>query len=361
MGQCDGVLRLRLLILMVGLAATATMSGPALAQVPAQAVGIRLVDAPKDRADDPRARQYIVDHLAPGTTITRHVEVSNGTPTTAVVQLYAAAASIKDGNFQFGDGRAANDLTGWTTVDPTTVSPPANGGVSQATVTIAVPADASPGERYAVLWAELPAAVPAGGGIAAVNRVGVRIYLSVGEGGEPASDFVITTLEARRDAKRTPVVAATVQNTGGRALDLSGKLWLTNGPGGLSAGPFEAKLGTTLGIGQTEPVLVNLDRAIPAGPWDARIVLRSGTTEREAAATISFPSAAATSSRPVAARAPADGGGQMLLILVGIAVLLLLLLLLWFFRRRRRDTPVHPRGGGGAHLKGSSGSTGRSR
>lgn len=360
MGQCDEMRRLRLIIMMIGLAATATMSGPALAQVPAETVGIRLVDAPANRADDPRAREYIVDHLAPGTTITRHVEVSNGTATTAVVQLYAAAASIKDGSFQFGDGRAANDLTSWTTLDPTTVSPP-GGGVSQAAVTIAVPPDASPGERYAVLWAELPAAVPTGGGIAAVNRVGVRIYLSVGEGGEPASDFVITTLEASRDAELNPLVAATVQNTGGRALDLSGKLWLTNGPGGLSAGPFEAKLGTTLGLEQTEPVLVRLDRAIPAGPWDARIVLRSGTTEREATATITFPGRAATSSRPVAARASAGGGGQLLPILAGMAVLVgCALLLLWLICRRRRDTPVHGRGGRGAHLKGSSGSSGRS-
>lgn len=362
MGQGDGVRRLRLLIMMIGLAATATMSVPALAQVPAETVGIRLVDAPANRADDPRAREYIVDHLAPGATITRHVEVSNRTATTQMVELYAAAASITGGNFQFGDGRAANDLTSWTTVDPTTVSLPAGGGVSLATVTIAVPADASPGERYAVLWAQLPPAVPAGGGIAAVNRVGVRIYLSVGEGGEPASDFVITTLEARRDAERNPLVAATVQNTGGRALDLSGKLWLTNGPGGLSAGPFDAKLGTTLGLEQTEPVLVSMDRAIPAGPWDARVVLRSGTTEREATATITFPGAAATSSRPVAARAGAGGGGQLLPILAGIAVLVFCaLLLLRFNWRRRRDAPVHERAGGAAHLKGSPGSTDRSR
>ena len=133
-----------------------------------------------------------------------------------------------------------------------------------------------------------------------MNRVGVRIYLSVGGGNEPASDFGITTFEARRDADGNPLIAAAVHNTGGRALDLSGELRLTNGPGGLSAGPFEAKLGTTLGVGQTEPVLVTLDRAIPAGPWDARIVLRSGLTEREATARVTFPAEGASSAEPVA-------------------------------------------------------------
>jgi hypothetical protein len=167
--------------------------------------------------------------------------------------------------------------------------------------------------------------MPAGGGITAVNRVGVRIYLSVGEGGEPASDFAITSFEARREADGKPSVAATVHNTGGRALDLSGELTLSNGPGGLSAGPFEARLGTTLGIAQTEPVTVVLDRAIPTGSWDARIVLRSGTTEREATAKIMFPTADSTSSGAVATLGPP--GSRLPFILAGAAVLAGVLLL----------------------------------
>jgi hypothetical protein len=328
-------MRRRLLFVVVGLVAP---MAPALAQAPPQTVGIRIVDAPTNRADDPRARQYIVDHLAPGTTITRRVEVSNDTTTSQAVQLYAAAGSIENGNFRFGDGRAANDLTTWTTVEPATVNPQA-GAKSLATVRIAVPADASPGERYAVVWAELPAAVPAGGGIAAVNRVGVRIYLSVGGGNEPASDFNLTTFEARRDADGNPLIAAAVHNTGGRAVDLSGELRLTNGPGGLSAGPFDAKLGTTLGVGQTEPVLVTLDRAIPAGPWDARILLRSGLTEREATATVTFP--AAGTADPVATRAlgSRSGGGNGLPLTAGGVAALGVASLLGFRLLRRRRLP----------------------
>lgn len=268
--------------------------------------------------------------------------MSNDTTKSQFVQLYPGAGSIEDGNFKFAEGRAANELTTWTTINPIIVSPQP-GSERTATVAIAVPADASPGERYAVVWAELPAAVPAGGGIAAVNRVGVRIYLSVGEGGEPASDFAVTSFEARRDGERNPVVAATVHNTGGRALDLSGELRLTNGPGGLSAGPFEAKLGTTLGVGQTEPVLVTLDPAIPAGPWDARIVLRSGLTEREASARITFPAAAESSSGPVATGADAAGRSWLMSAAVAIAALVGLFLLvapLVRGRRHRRGTAV---------------------
>ena len=314
-------------------------AAPAVAQAPPETVGIRIVDAPTSRADDPRAMQYIVDHVAPGTTISRRVEVTNDTSEEQEVQLYAAAATISDGNFLFGEGREANDLTSWTTVEPPTVTPPA-GGETLATVIIDVPADASPGERYGVVWAELPAAIPEGGGIGAVNRVGVRIYLSVGEGGEPASDFAITAFEARRDAEGNPVVAATVENTGGRALDLSGEMTLAGGPGGLSAGPFDATLGTTLGIGETEPVLVTLDKALPNGPWDATIVLRSGMTEREATATIAFPEAAETSAEPVATAAEASDDSSLLPVVLGVALGLLvgLLVLVLLLLRRRRSS-----------------------
>lgn len=307
------------LVLAMAAAIVLAAGGPASAQA-SESVGIRIVDVPTGRTDDPRARQYIVDHVSPGSTISRRVEVSNDTGKSQAVQLYAGAATIVEGSIAFGEGRAANDLTSWTTVDPPTVNLAA-GRKATATVRIAVPANAGPGERYGVVWAELPPAVPSGGGVTAVNRVGVRIYLSVGPGGEPASDFTITALEATRAPDGSPVLSATVRNTGGRALDLSGDLRLTNGPGGLSAGPFTAKLGTTLGVDQVGPVLVALDPAIPRGPWDARIVLRSGTTERDATAKVTFPEAAATSAGPVEAEPdPGGSGGSGASPLVPVAV-----------------------------------------
>lgn len=306
-------------------------SGQARATQTPGTVGIRIIDAPQNRADDPRARLYIVDHLAPGTTINRRVEVGNDTTESRRVELYAASASIDDGEFRFGEGREANELTAWTRVVPDSLTlEPGEKGV--ATVTIAVPGDASEGERYGVVWAEMRAAATAEEGLGAVNRVGVRMYLSVGPGGEPETDFEISDIEGRRDADGNPVVAAIVRNIGGRAVDLSGELQLTNGPGGLSAGPITAQLGTTITPGQQGPVLFTLDPALPNGPWDAQITMKSGRTARDARGTVTFPE---------------DVGGvndgdlfedpQLLPIVGGIVGTLLVgWFFFWFFVRRKR-------------------------
>src|ERR1700680_1500825 len=42
-------------------------------------VGVRLLDVPANAVTNPRARDYIVDNLAPGTTIHRRIVVSNTT------------------------------------------------------------------------------------------------------------------------------------------------------------------------------------------------------------------------------------------------------------------------------------------
>lgn len=120
-------------------------------------------------------------------------------------------------------------------------------------MTIAVPRDASPGERYGAVWAEARATPVAGQGITEINRVGMRMYLSVGPGGPPAAGFRIQSLVAARASDGRPLVRAQVHNTGGRALDMSGTLRLLQGPGGLAAGPFPARTGTTLGPARPPP------------------------------------------------------------------------------------------------------------
>ncbi|MET0458756.1 MAG: peptidase [Ilumatobacteraceae bacterium] len=326
-------------VLTLGVALAPAPSSPAAATVPPEptpAVGIRILDAPTDRADDPRARTYIVDHLAPGTTITRRIEVTNSTPDVQAVEVYPAAAIVGDGGFQPVEGRTVNELSSWTTLDTAMVSPPP-GESSVVTVTITVPADAAPGERYAAIWAQLPTAVSTSGGISAINRVGIRVYLSVGEGNEPASDFTIETFEATRDADGVPSVAAIVNNTGGRALDLTGEMTLSNGPGGISAGPFPATLGTTIEVGGSAPAVIILDEAIPAGTWDAHIALRSGMLTREADAQIEIPTAAEVAAPPVVADEVEDGSSRLVPVLVGCGILLLAAIVaMWFLRRRRR-------------------------
>lgn len=259
-------------------------------------LGIRLAEAPADRARDPRAQQYIVDHVRPGAVIERRIAVTNGTGHATKVRLYGGGATIAGGSFTPDDD---GEVAAWITTEPAELDLP-EGGSTDVQATIRVPARATSGERYGVVWAELPG-VENPNGVTEVSRVGVRIYLSVGEGGEPKSDFTIESLTAGRAQDGAPTVSATVRNTGGRALDMAGELKLEDGPGGLTAGPFPAKVGTTLGVGQTAPVQVVMDKRFPAGPWNARLSLRSGTTAREATATITFPDAPGASARPVEA------------------------------------------------------------
>ncbi|MEX2587073.1 MAG: peptidase [Actinomycetota bacterium] len=296
-------------------------------------IGIRLLEAPTDRRDDPRARSYIIDHLAPGSTIERRIEVSNGTAEAAGVEVYAGAAELEDGQFQPLPQSETNDLVTWTEVEPSRLGLPP-GQSAPATVTIAVPDDASPGERYGAVWAQV-SSDPDAGGVTQVNRVGIRIYLSVGSGGEPASDFEITSLTASRNSDGIPVVTAEVENTGGRALDLTGELSLTDGPGGLSGGPFPATLGTTLAVGAAESVRIVLDEQLPDGPWQAVLTLESGLLQRSVSAEITFPDSGEANS-PVEVTS-ADTTDPRL-VLAGAAVLLLLVGLILVWRSRRRNS-----------------------
>jgi hypothetical protein len=314
------------------LALVAGVLAPAAGAVAADpgGIGIRLVDVPAHVRDDPRARIYIIDRLAPGTVIQRRVEVTNTTRSAASVEMYPAAATVSGGVFGFAAGRGSNELTTWTSMSDSVLRLEP-GGRAFDTVTIAVPRDASAGERYGVVWAETAAPAPAGGGVRLVNRVGVRIYLSVGPGGAPPSNFTIDALRARRSSTGQPLVVADVHNTGGRALDIAGKLTLSDGPGALSAGPFPTQLATTLAPGEDAPVTVRLDEQLPDGPWKVRIALRSGLIERTAVATIRFPN------RPPAAEvtAPQSESDQRIIVAAAVLVLLLALGLVLLLTRRR--------------------------
>lgn len=235
-------------------------------------IGIQLLEAPVSRKNDPRARMYIVDFLRPGAVIRRRLEVSNTSNEAQHVALYAAAAWITDDSFAVAPEQTANELTGWVSLDHAVSDLPA-GRSTDVAATISVPKDASSGERYAVIWAQVSSPPDASSAVRMVNRVGLRIYLDVGPGGEPRSDFHIANVAAARAADGTPQVLARVRNTGGRALDMSGSLVLINGPGSLSAGPYSANLGLTLGVGGSGQITVPLDRRLPDGPWTAQLTL----------------------------------------------------------------------------------------
>lgn len=284
-------------------------------------IGVRLVDVPAN-SRDPLARSYIVDGLAPGTSIRRRVEIHNSTRSPVDVAVYPAAASLRRGNFSFASGRSRNELSTWTSVsrDALRLRP---GATAFETVTIDVPREASPGEQYAVIWAEVSASAPAAGGVTLVNRVGVRMYVAIGPGGAALSNFAIGALTAERSATGDPLVVAAIHNSGGRTLDISGNLTLSKGPGGLRAGPFPVTLGAALGPGGSESASVRLDKRLPRGPWRAELRLTSGLIQREAAATISFPRPVGVAKPPVSS--PLIRIGLILLGLLAIAAVVLLL------------------------------------
>ncbi|MEU6076950.1 hypothetical protein [Micromonospora sp. NPDC047074] len=245
------------------------------------------MELPVDRQEDPRARRYIIDHLAPGSVITRRVEISNRTAKRKKIELYAAAASVEKEEFRFAEGRTANELSSWTTLS----SPKLDlrpGERKPATVTIRVPKKASAGERYAVIWAST-ASDPKPNAVAKINRVGIRVYLDVGPGGEPPTDFQIKDFVAARAPDGQPSLTVTVANTGGRAVDLSGNLWLNDEAGEIRAGPYPVVDGTTLAAGQTGTVAIAINRRLDNGPWKAELTLTSGLVSRTAATTITFP------------------------------------------------------------------------
>jgi hypothetical protein len=251
-------------------------------------IGIRIVDTPSDRRSDPLALSYIVNQVAPGKTIRRRIEISNSTPSISNVAVYPAAASLRRTGFSFASGHARNEISKWTSVSRTVLRLPP-GAKAFETVTIHVPKDASSGERYAVIWAEVSARGSSQRGVTLANRVGIRMYLSVGPGGAPPTNFVIVSLAATRSASGQPLVVARIQNKGRRTIAITGSLTLSDGPGGVRAGPFPVKLGVPLGPGASKSAPVLLDKRLPLGPWRARVQLRARSIQRVAVATITFP------------------------------------------------------------------------
>jgi hypothetical protein len=296
-------------------------------------IGVRLLDVAADLADDPRSRQYVTDDLKPGSVIHRRIQVANKSSSPVSVLVYADAASIANGSFVGARDATANDLTTWTTLDHSALDIPA-GATADDTVTIAVPADAAPGERYGVVWAQI-GGTQGSGGVALINRTGIRLYVSVSGDNPPAAAFTIDALTAERDPDDRPVLLAQVHNTGGRAVDLSGTLNLSEVSGNINAGPYLVRLGTSLAPGQSEPVTIPVTDQLTDGPWNAVIHLKSGLLEESAQARITFPDTPGIA--PAASATPVAGRPHPILIgtLIGVPLLLAGSLVAFVIRRRR--------------------------
>lgn len=320
-------------VLVAALVAVAALAGPARAAVCPEGIGVGLLGG-GDSAD-PRARSYVVDAVDPGEAFSRRFQVCNGTDQDVTVELYAGAAAVEDGAFRVLEGRVRSELTGWVRIEPGTVTIPAR-QAAVATARFRVPEGVQDGERYGALLVALPGR--AQGGVDVVSRVGVRVYLAVGDARR--TDFTVESLQPGRDADGRPVLRATVRNTGQRALDPRGELVLTEGPGTTRAGPFPVSGGTTVAPGGQTDGVVPLDAALSRGPWRAVLTLRAGGVERRAAAVVTFPDSG--QGVVVPARELEGRGGTVLAaggLVLALATVVLGLLLL-ARRRRRAAGPV---------------------
>jgi hypothetical protein len=289
-------------------------------------IGIRLLPAPQDSGYGAQGRIYVVDHVAPGTVITRQVQVSNSSPSTVHIVVYAGAAFVAKGSFVGAVGHTPDAVSSWTSVQPSSSELPVR-GLMTATVTISVPSTAPAGEQYGVIWAETRSA--AVDGITQVSRVGVRVYLVVGAGGLAPANFSIGSLYLDQSTIGRTTVLGMVHNTGGWPLDVSGTLRLTDGPGGLSTGPLPVRIGSTLPVGGSELAAVALNSQIPAGHWDLRMSLQGGGIGRSVETSLTVPGTSAHSGKLVPAVV-------LVVVLMGIAALLIHL-------RRRRSRGRHSR------------------
>jgi hypothetical protein len=184
-----------------------------------------------------------------------------------------------------------------------------------------------------LIWVQQAAyaRISSGFGVSEVARVGIRIYLAVGHGGAPPTSFAITSITGHRSARGWPAMVVHVDNTGGRAVDLSGTAHLSGGPGDTEAGPFAEQQIITLAPGQSGNVTFAPPRSLPNGPWQAKVTLVSGLTTATATAAVVF---------AVASQAGLSMVSWLGITLGVLAVVLALALILAHSARERRRVPA---------------------
>jgi len=318
-------LRLVLALLFLVLAAVGASQGlsqaaTATAPPPQGQLGIKLLQVPASEANDPRALEYIIDRLAPGTVIHRKFLVANLGGTLQHVSVYPAAATISNGTFQFAGGHTQNDMTTWVSISRGNLTIASHSSAT-LTATVAVPRTAPSGSQYGVIWAQVSSS--GSGNVKLVSRVGIRLYLSIGAGGASPANFTLGTPTASRPSGGAPVIHVPVDNTGGLALDVKGTLKLTGGPGGVSAGPFSASTIDTIAPGQSAPDTFKLSSSLPNGPWQATFTMVSGLLTKTVKATLDFSgvSTTAATSRNSFPVVPVAGGVAAVILLAIVALL----------------------------------------
>jgi hypothetical protein len=313
-------------------ASAATSARPSATPKALGQFGARILDVPLSEVDNPRALAYIVDYLPAGTVVHRRILVVNEEPREARFSVYPDAAYVSGGQFTGYPGATRSELTTWITVQHPTVTLAAGRSVPDM-ITIRVPRNATRGEHYGVIWVQQSSLARNhhGIGVREVARVGIRVYLAVGRGVPPTS-FDITSITGHLTAAGQPVIVAHVNNTGERAIDLSGTVRLAGGPAGTSAGPFRVQRIVTLAPGQSWNVTFALPHTLPLGSWRATVTLVSGLISATATAVVLL--------APVATQAFLSSMQVTWLALVAFVGVLAAVMGRYAWRHRRRQATI---------------------
>ncbi|AOX66286.1 hypothetical protein BJK06_11440 [Curtobacterium sp. BH-2-1-1] len=323
------------LVAPAGVAAAGTGSSPE------PGIGVQLLPGAEATDRSPTSR-YIRDTLRPGQTVERTIRVTNASDTERAVSMTTTAAGITDGAFRI-DTAPRSELTDWIGLDPASVDVPARSS-ALVRVRIAVPPDATGGERYAVVWAATASERPDGTGLRMVSRVGVRSYVAVSGPAALRTAFRVSEPRVGPSGDERTVLAD-VRNTGERAVDLTGTLVLADGPAGAVLPSITGDRPRTLAPGQRAALTFTVPAAVAPGTWLARIAVTDGVTTERTAGSIALPSAsprAATRIDRASGSHPSVGLVPVLLVLLVLASATVTALAL---RRRRSTTaPTPPEG-----------------
>jgi hypothetical protein len=297
--QLSARVSLALLLCVAGAGVTASVAlipSEALAAESPATIGIRLLEAADASSAQGLESVYIVGDLQADHALTRRLEIFNTSGSSMRITLYPAAAAIRAGAFTYAVGRSMNQLSSWITVArPVIMLAPRSD--TEVKVRVSVPKRTTPGERYAVVWAQVSARTSSSGDVQLTNRVGIRVYLSVGSV-QLADDFRIGTVTARRTVNGAPYVAAWVLNESSATVRIVGRVTLHNGPGGLRDGPVSMVPLSALPPGDAGQVAAYFDRGLPRGPWRASLRMSNGTTGQVRITELVFPEVPLSSSTP---------------------------------------------------------------
>lgn len=146
---------------------------------PVGSIGIRIAQIQAADVENPFASAYIVHRLQPGIAHTQRLEIYNTSTQEMKVNLYPGLATFENRKFLVGNGRDGNNFTSWIKLLPATLTLKPSEAKS-FNMTITPPADAASIQQFGVIWAEVQGE-PNAAGITSVSRVGIRIYVPIGD------------------------------------------------------------------------------------------------------------------------------------------------------------------------------------